>query len=302
MLATADENGIVGASVGGLAHISRVDRDECEAALETFLNPDPDSRTEENEGRRIERVDGGWRILNHRKYRDMRTQKQIDDAERQKKHRNKKDWRDQSSDEWAEWLDRDDCDVSQVSRGVATEEEAEAEAYPPSPSSSPWTVPDQFQPDLHELITRVEQAGGSSKAWLAEIGVAKDGMHGPARSPEQIGQTIRDFNAAGADLSLRLFRGYLRGNGSSGADRGRNGLPAPKKNGLVAAADLLGRVLAQAPQGRMSLNPKWREKFSETELRVINAIGLDRILANDEKTRGILQAQTSKMLSELSNG
>jgi hypothetical protein len=40
------------------------------AALARLEGPDPYSRTQDNEGRRIEKVDGGWMVLNHGKYRD----------------------------------------------------------------------------------------------------------------------------------------------------------------------------------------------------------------------------------------
>lgn len=69
MLAIADRSGEVQASVPGLARVANVSMDECLAALATFLSPDPYSRTPDNEGRRIEVVDGGWRLLNHSKYR-----------------------------------------------------------------------------------------------------------------------------------------------------------------------------------------------------------------------------------------
>jgi hypothetical protein len=35
------------------------------------MGPDPHSRTPEHEGRRVAKVEGGWLILNHKKYRDM---------------------------------------------------------------------------------------------------------------------------------------------------------------------------------------------------------------------------------------
>src|SRR5216117_648729 len=69
MLAMAGREGIVDASVPGLADRARVTREECEAALETLSKPDIDSRSQEFEGRRIEKVDGGWFILNYGKYR-----------------------------------------------------------------------------------------------------------------------------------------------------------------------------------------------------------------------------------------
>lgn len=82
LLVLADADGYVGASVGGLAHVCRVSREACSVALEKFMSPDPDSRTPDNEGRRIETADGGWRVLNAKKYRDLRSPKQIADAER----------------------------------------------------------------------------------------------------------------------------------------------------------------------------------------------------------------------------
>lgn len=87
MLAMADSEGFVCASVGGLAHRARVERDDCDRALEVLSSPDPDSKDPSNEGRRIEKVDGGWFVLNHGKYREMRSQKQIATAKRVAKHR-----------------------------------------------------------------------------------------------------------------------------------------------------------------------------------------------------------------------
>lgn len=69
MLAMADRDGIVEASIPGLAKRAAVDRSLCEQALGVFLAPDPDSRTQEYEGRRIEAVEGGWRLLNYEVYR-----------------------------------------------------------------------------------------------------------------------------------------------------------------------------------------------------------------------------------------
>lgn len=71
MLALADQDGFVAASVPGLAKVAGVSREACDQALALFLAPDPDSRTKENEGRRIAPADGGWTLLNHGKYRDL---------------------------------------------------------------------------------------------------------------------------------------------------------------------------------------------------------------------------------------
>ena len=71
MLAMADKNGEIQASIPGLARLSGVPVPDCEEAITKFLAPDLYSRTPDDEGRRIEKIDGGWALLNHLKYREM---------------------------------------------------------------------------------------------------------------------------------------------------------------------------------------------------------------------------------------
>lgn len=77
MLAMADRKGRIWSSIPGLANRSQVTLEQTEIALQKFLLPDTYSRTKDLEGRRIEIIDGGWRLLNHEKYRSLR-----DDEER----------------------------------------------------------------------------------------------------------------------------------------------------------------------------------------------------------------------------
>ena len=69
MLALADRFGFVSASVPGLASLARISKEKCEEALTTLSSPDPDSRSTAHEGRRIEKVEGGWNLLNYETYR-----------------------------------------------------------------------------------------------------------------------------------------------------------------------------------------------------------------------------------------
>lgn len=69
-LALSDSEGRVEGSVPGLANVCRVTADEMRAALAKLSSPDPDSRTPDHEGRRLEAIPGGWLILNYRLYRD----------------------------------------------------------------------------------------------------------------------------------------------------------------------------------------------------------------------------------------
>lgn len=114
MLAMADKNGRVWGSIPGIAGIARVTVEGCRTAIGKFLGPDPDSRTKEHEGRRIEPIDGGWRLLNYDKYRSLR------DEEERKEYKR----------EWIKNKRNVDKNVDNVdkSRPQYTNAEAEAEA------------------------------------------------------------------------------------------------------------------------------------------------------------------------------
>ena len=70
-LAKADRNGFVGASLSGMKRASNVPPEDFNLAVKTLETPDSDSRSKEFEGRRIEKVEGGWQILNYIKYRQF---------------------------------------------------------------------------------------------------------------------------------------------------------------------------------------------------------------------------------------
>jgi hypothetical protein len=69
MLALATGDGVVEASVPGLAHAAVVSLDKTQDALRRLMGPDPYSTTPANEGRRLAPCSGGWRILNFELYR-----------------------------------------------------------------------------------------------------------------------------------------------------------------------------------------------------------------------------------------
>lgn len=73
MLAKADQRGEVAGSVPGIAKLANLTVREVEVALRTFMSPDKHSRTKDNQGRRIEEVDGGWRLLNYEKFRAIQS-------------------------------------------------------------------------------------------------------------------------------------------------------------------------------------------------------------------------------------
>jgi hypothetical protein len=59
------------ASVANLAHRALIGLEETKKAVAILEAPDPDSSDPDHEGRRIERVPGGWIVINAQKYRDL---------------------------------------------------------------------------------------------------------------------------------------------------------------------------------------------------------------------------------------
>jgi hypothetical protein len=68
-LALKNKEGYVRASFSGIQRAANVTVDECIEAIMVLESPDSDSRTPDYEGRRIEKIEGGWIVLNHEKYR-----------------------------------------------------------------------------------------------------------------------------------------------------------------------------------------------------------------------------------------
>ena len=68
----------------GLAHQARVDPSACEQAIEILSSPDPDSR-DLGDGRRIERVPGGFKVLNYLRVLEEGAREERRDYYREKK-------------------------------------------------------------------------------------------------------------------------------------------------------------------------------------------------------------------------
>jgi len=87
MLVLADWNGEVKASIPGLARIACVPLEACQAAIQKFMGPDPYSRTKDDEGRRVEEIEGGWAILNFDKYRILASREDAREQAAERKRR-----------------------------------------------------------------------------------------------------------------------------------------------------------------------------------------------------------------------
>lgn len=69
-LSQADAYGVVRTAAPALALICMKSVDRVREILAILEAPDPDSRSEVEEGRRIRKVPGGWQIVNYRAYRE----------------------------------------------------------------------------------------------------------------------------------------------------------------------------------------------------------------------------------------
>ncbi len=70
MLSKTDATGYVRVSPPAMARLCHLNREEFDTIIEAYCAPDPESRTEDYEGRRLAKVEGGWQILNYLKYRE----------------------------------------------------------------------------------------------------------------------------------------------------------------------------------------------------------------------------------------
>lgn len=127
MLAKTDATGYVRVAAPAMARLCHLTREDFDRIIDVYCSPDPESRTSDHDGRRLEKVEGGWQILNYTKYREGLKQPDSS-AGRMRKLREKRK-----------------CDGSAVTVTVGdayAEAEAEAEAKKENLSDSCPTTPD----------------------------------------------------------------------------------------------------------------------------------------------------------------
>lgn len=89
LLCLMDAKGYIWESLPGIATYAGVSVEDASAAMQTFEDKDPMSRSKGNEGRRIEQTSRGWRVLNADAYRRAQSPQQRADAERKRSARGK---------------------------------------------------------------------------------------------------------------------------------------------------------------------------------------------------------------------
>ncbi len=89
-LAVMDEHGFAQfATVGNVANRARVTLEEAQTAVATLEAPDKASSDKDHKGRRLERVPGGWIVLNAEKHRQLVTRALIQEQTRERVRRHR---------------------------------------------------------------------------------------------------------------------------------------------------------------------------------------------------------------------
>jgi hypothetical protein len=73
ILAMCGPDGVCRATTPGIARRANLSKEIVAKAVAKLESPDKDSRSQEDEGRRIRRVDGGYYVVNYLKYRAFET-------------------------------------------------------------------------------------------------------------------------------------------------------------------------------------------------------------------------------------
>lgn len=200
MLAMADAKGAVYGSVPGLARRANVTLQEVEQALAAFMAPDAYSRTKDEDGRRIEEIDGGWRLINHAKYSAVRN------AEERREYKRK--WDQENRSKSKKPSDKSDTNPTNPT-GAAT----------PAPTPTP-TQEDQQQasaaaPTLAGLACRLMREAGCGQTNPSHpdlIAALAEGV-----TPEALADTAREAITAGVRKPFAYAITTARGRHADGA-------------------------------------------------------------------------------------
>ncbi len=188
LIILADKEGVVDMTPDALARRTTIPLEIIEKGIDALELPDPDSRSPDEEGRRIVRLSDdrswGWRIVNYDHYRKLRSEE-----ERREYHKLYARKRRASTK-------RQQVNTASTESTKAVSSKQDAKAVSTTSSSR------------EELLTIVP----NRKAWDAEMRGALDGLRGHVLTSQQIEDACRDYlgNGGAAQPNLAQFRAYLR--------------------------------------------------------------------------------------------
>ena len=140
LLAHADQHGIVDVHPSAISDEVGLPLDRVTLALTDLESPDPESRSPENEGRRILRMDGhrawGWKVTNYGKYRTIKNE----DDRREQNRLAQERWRNRNKHSSAEVISvsRDKPMQKQIQKQIQKKEKTEHPAPPIGVTLQVW--------------------------------------------------------------------------------------------------------------------------------------------------------------------
>ena len=181
MLAMANENGVVLASVDGLARRAQVSLKDCQKALRALSRRDYNDRSGVKGGRRIQALQGGWELINYQRYREIKTQKQLEAAARTARWRERQRVTGDTERDTSHTHVTGDRERHTVQKGVTgenvtsvtTEAEAEAEAKAEAEATTTTTTKskalvaqkrDDIAAELVEVFAKAHHNGALREA------------------------------------------------------------------------------------------------------------------------------------------
>ena len=193
LIILADQDGVVDMTPEAIARRTTIPLDVIRTGLLALMEPDPESRSPDEEGRRLvaltETRGWGWRIVNYQKYRAIRSAE-----ERREYHRNY--WRDKRSKKGtAVHQPSTDSTRTQPSQPIVEAVSRSRKQKADDDDSIDVGLPEEYREDYRALRRSVRVPDSLD----LEIQTLTSGRHPRAEgaNPEDVGRGIRELILSG---------------------------------------------------------------------------------------------------------
>jgi hypothetical protein len=210
MLAHCDKTGVCDMHPRAIAEEVGLTVEQVRAALDELEGPDPDSRSPEEGGRRIVRLDGhrpwGWTVVNYLKYRAIR-----DEEDRREQNRKSQEaWRNRHQSKPASAAISQGKPISAHTEGEGEgEEDTEAipGGKPPVPQQPPSTGSASGKPARKRAVKPIPP---TTETWASYSQAYKERYQvEPVRNAKVNAQIVQLVGRLGADEAPGVARSYL---------------------------------------------------------------------------------------------
>lgn len=295
LLAMADPEGYVEASLPGLARRANVSIEECEAALAVLSAPDVHSKSQEHDGRRVEKVPRGWFVLNYQEYREMRTRSQSDAARRKREQRERERGHGGVTAGDSHEESRKDVtvtDVTDASTSTSTSPSSSASQNKELENSvgreGPAALADfMAKRDFGKFAPIVEGYIRSQRSAVAVMATFEMHLTGEMNhehaTPEQLGLAVQQYSAneGSVKFSARYFAGFVRDVKKQVERGGRRKANAAEQQFIDAEEAEKRERAREEREGKLL---RWAEETHPTrfaELRVIAENGVPKKMGKE---------------------